>query len=154
MPISGHIWVRISNGPDIERSGYRISRYSTVESTVDGSNGRAVALYPADPGSNPRSCSVWDLVVSKYRIWYTFRGNKYPQKSLRYSSACHNPSNWGQGTGKWHCPEGSEVQITVQTNVSLEHCLFELQLPTEYRTVRFSNGQFRTLFVSGFRILA
>ncbi len=27
-------------------------------STVDGSNGRAVALCPADPGSSPRSGSV------------------------------------------------------------------------------------------------
>ena len=25
----------------------------------DSSNGRAVALYPANPGSNPRSGSVW-----------------------------------------------------------------------------------------------
>ena len=26
----------------------------------DSSNGRAIALYPADPGSNPCSGSAWD----------------------------------------------------------------------------------------------
>ena len=30
----------------------------------DSSNGRAVALYPVDPGSIPRSGSVWDDFVS------------------------------------------------------------------------------------------
>ena len=30
----------------------------------DSSNGRAVALYPGDLGSNPRSDSVWDHFVS------------------------------------------------------------------------------------------
>ena len=30
----------------------------------DSSNGRAVALYAADPGSNLRSDSVWDHFVS------------------------------------------------------------------------------------------
>ena len=30
----------------------------------DSSNGRAVALYLAEPGSNPRSGSVWDYFVS------------------------------------------------------------------------------------------
>ena len=34
----------------------------------DSSNGRAVALYPADPGSNPRSGSVLDHFVSATRI--------------------------------------------------------------------------------------
>ena len=30
----------------------------------DSSNGRAVTLYPADPGSNPHSGSLWDHLVS------------------------------------------------------------------------------------------
>ena len=30
----------------------------------DSSNGRAVALYPADPGSNPRSGSVYKVINS------------------------------------------------------------------------------------------
>ena len=34
----------------------------------DSSNGRAVALYPADPGSNPRSGSIWDFFVSETRL--------------------------------------------------------------------------------------
>ena len=34
----------------------------------DSSNGRAFALYPADPGSNPRKVSVWDHFVSANRI--------------------------------------------------------------------------------------
>ena len=34
----------------------------------DSSNGRAVALYPADPGSNPRSGSIWDHFVTATRI--------------------------------------------------------------------------------------
>ncbi len=32
----------------------------------------------------------------------------------------------GKIRGKRHGPKGSEVRITAQTNVSLEHCLFEL----------------------------
>ena len=35
-----------------------------MKSMDDSSNGRAVALYPADPGSNPCSGSVWDHFVS------------------------------------------------------------------------------------------
>ena len=35
----------------------------------DSSNGRAIASYPADPGSSPRSGSVWDhLILSTTRI--------------------------------------------------------------------------------------
>ena len=34
------------------------SNFERTLSMDDSSNGRAVALYPADPGSNPRSGSV------------------------------------------------------------------------------------------------
>ena len=34
----------------------------------DSSNVRAVAFYPVDPGSNPRSGSVWDHFVSATHI--------------------------------------------------------------------------------------
>ena len=34
----------------------------------DSSNGRAVALYREDPGSNPGSGSVWDHFVSATHI--------------------------------------------------------------------------------------
>ena len=34
----------------------------------DSSNGRVVALYLADPGSNPGSGSVWDHFVSATHI--------------------------------------------------------------------------------------
>ena len=34
----------------------------------DSSNGKAVVLYPEDPGSNPRSGFIWDYFVSATRI--------------------------------------------------------------------------------------
>ena len=44
----------------------------------DSSNGRAVALYPVDPGSNPRSGSVLDHFVSATRTDGCIMSDKYP----------------------------------------------------------------------------
>ncbi len=42
----------------------------------------------------------------------------------------------GKVRGKRHGPEGSEVRITAQTNVSLlEHSLFELMKDEKYQTI-------------------
>ena len=37
-------------------------------SKPDGKDGRAVAFHPADPGSNPRSGSIFDRLLSVTRI--------------------------------------------------------------------------------------
>ena len=41
----------------------------------------------------------------------------------------------GKVRGKRHGPEESEVQITAQTNVSLERCRFELMKTEKYRII-------------------
>ncbi len=61
------------------------------------------------------------------------------EKSLWHCSACCNPSNGGKERGKQHGPEGSEVRITAQTNVSLEHCLFELMKDEKYQIIHMSH---------------
>ena len=43
----------------------------------DSSNGRAVAMYLADTGSNPRSSSVWDYLVSATQIDGCIMSDKY-----------------------------------------------------------------------------
>jgi hypothetical protein len=45
----------------------------------------------------------------------------------------------GKVRGKRHGPEGSVVRITAQTNVSLEHCLFELMKDEKYQTIHVSH---------------
>ncbi len=45
----------------------------------------------------------------------------------------------GKVQGKWHGPEGSEVRITAQTNVSLEHCVFGLMKDEKYQTIHMSH---------------
>jgi hypothetical protein len=55
-------------------------------------------------------------------------------KSLRHGNACCNPSNWGQGAR-----EAARSRITAQTNVSLEHCLFELMKDEKYQTIHMSH---------------
>jgi uncharacterized protein YpbB len=46
---------------------------------------------------------------------------------------------WGKVRGKQHGPEGSEVRITAQTNVSLEHCLFEIMKDEKSQTIHMSH---------------
>ncbi len=60
-------------------------------------------------------------------------------KSLGQCSACCNPSNGGKVRGKRHGPEESEVRIKVQTNVSLERCLFELMKDKKYQIIHMSH---------------
>ena len=78
------------------------------------------------------------------------------EKSLRHGSACRNPSNWGQGTGKWHGPEGSEVRITAQTNVSLECCLFKLMKDEKYQIIHMSHVgsilQITSIWINVFKV--
>jgi hypothetical protein len=45
----------------------------------------------------------------------------------------------GKVPGKPHDPKGSEVQIMVQTNVSLERCIFELMKEEKYQTIHMSH---------------
>jgi hypothetical protein len=61
------------------------------------------------------------------------------RKSLRHCSACCNPSNGGKVRGKRYGPEGSEVQITAETNVSLKHRLFELMKDEKYQIIQVSH---------------
>ena len=46
------------------------------QSMDDSSNGRVVALYPVDPGSNPRSGFIWDPFVSATCIDGCIMSNK------------------------------------------------------------------------------
>ena len=48
----------------------------SMPSMDDSSNGRAVALYPADPGSNPHSGPIWYHFVSATRIDGCIMSNK------------------------------------------------------------------------------
>ncbi len=45
----------------------------------------------------------------------------------------------GKVRGKRHSPKGSEVQITAQTNVSLERCLLKLMKDEKYQTIHMSH---------------
>ena len=53
----------------------------------DSSNGRVVALYPVDPGSNPRSGSVWDHFVSATHIIYVLYLSFSPKASKGKNNA-------------------------------------------------------------------
>jgi hypothetical protein len=75
-----------------------------------------------------------DHIVTIQRVAINNHG-----KSLWHCSECCNPSNGGKVPGKRHCPEGSEIWITAQTNVSLEHRLFELMKDEKYRIIHISH---------------
>jgi hypothetical protein len=53
-------------------------------------------------------------------------------------NVCCYPSNGGKVRGKRHGPEGSEVWITAQTNVSLERYLFKLMKDEKYQIIHMS----------------
>ncbi len=82
----------------------------------------------------PRQTSKLDHIVTVQRVAINNHG-----KSLPHCSACYNPSNGGKVRGKQHGPEGSEVRITAQTNVSLEHRLFELMKDEKYQIIHMSH---------------
>jgi hypothetical protein len=58
----------------------------------------------------------------------------------------------GKVKGKQHGPEGSGVWITAQTNVSLEHCLFELMKDEKYQTHVGSILQITSIWINVFKV--
>jgi hypothetical protein len=62
----------------------------------------------------------------------------------------------GKVWGKRQGPEGSEVQITAQTYVSLEHCLFELMKDEKYQAIHMSHVglilQITSIWINVFKV--